>query len=319
MTDALQRLGNAGVVPVVVIENKDDAVPTAKALLAGGVDVMEITFRTAAARDAIAAVASECPDMLVGAGTVITLEQCKRAVEAGAKFIVSPGYCEEVVSWCVENDVAVTPGCVTPTEIMAAMAHGLKVLKFFPANVYGGLTAMKSLTGPFGGIKFIPTGGVNAKNLAEYIEAPFIHAVGGSWMCTKADISAHNFDKITGLCAEARKIALGFEMAHIGINTADADASMDVCNRLSEAFGFETKEGNSSNFVTPAVEVMKSQYLGDHGHIAIRTNSISRAAAELEKSGFELDETTAKYKGNKMVAVYLKRQFGGFAVHLLQK
>ena len=152
MMDALQRLGIAGVVPVVVIENKEDAVPTANALLAGGIDVMEITFRTAAAEDAISAVASQCPDMLVGAGTIINLEQCKRAVDAGANFIVSPGYREDVVDWCVKNNVAVTPGCVTPTEIMAAMDHGLKVLKFFPANVYGGLTAMKSLNGPFGGI-----------------------------------------------------------------------------------------------------------------------------------------------------------------------
>ena len=315
MMDALQRLGIAGVVPVVVIENKEDAVPTANALLAGGIDVMEITFRT----DAIAAVAKECPDMLVGAGTIITLEQCKRAVEAGAQFIVSPGFCEEVVDWCVENNVAVTPGCVTPTEIMAGMAKGLKVLKFFPANVYGGLTAMKSLNGPFGGIKFIPTGGVNAKNLNEYIDAPFIHAVGGSWMCTKADISAHNFDKITALCAEARKIALGFEVAHIGINTADDQASLEVCNQLNAAFGFETKLGNSSNFSTSAVEVMKSPYLGEHGHIAIRTSSIPRAIVVLEKAGFKLDESTAKYKGDKMMAVYLKDQIGGFAVHLLQK
>ena len=223
---ALERLYNAAVVPVVVLDDAADAVPTAKALLAGGVDVMEITFRTAAAADSIAAVAKECPDMLVGAGTVITLEQCKKAVACGAKFIVAPGYSEEVVSWCVENNVAITPGCVTPTEIMAAMSHGLKVVKFFPANVYGGLSAMKALSGPFGGIKFIPTGGVNDKNLAEYISAPFIHAVGGSWLCAKADIAAHNFDKITSLCKEARKTALGFEIAHVGVNAGDAEESL---------------------------------------------------------------------------------------------
>lgn len=205
--EVMERFYNTGVVPVVVLEDAQDAVPTAEAMLAGGVDIMEITFRTAAARDSIAAVAEKCPDMLVGAGTVVTLEQCKAAVEAGAKFIVSPGYSEEVVSWCVENGIAVTPGCVTPTEIMQAMGHGLKVIKFFPANVYGGLTAMKALSGPFVGLKFIPTGGVNNKNLAEYLEAPFIQAVGGSWLCPKADISAHNFETITALCAEAHQIA----------------------------------------------------------------------------------------------------------------
>ena len=127
----------------------------------------------------------------------------------GAKFIVSPGFDEEVVRYCVENGVAVCPGCVTPTEIMAALKLGLKTVKFFPANIYGGLNAMKNLAAPFVGIKFIPTGGVNAKNIREYIEAPFVHAVGGSWVCPKADIAAGNFEKITALCAEARQAAFG--------------------------------------------------------------------------------------------------------------
>lgn len=201
--DVTTRLARAGVVPVVVLEHAKDAVPTAKAMAAGGIDVMEITFRTAAAADSIKAVSENCPEMLVGAGTVITLEQCKKAVASGAKFIVAPGFDEEVVRWCVENNVPVTPGCVTPTEIMAAMKLGIQIIKFFPAGVYGGLSAMKALSGPFGGIKFIPTGGVNAQNLAEYLAAPFIHAVGGSWVCPKADISAGNFEKITALCREA--------------------------------------------------------------------------------------------------------------------
>lgn len=203
--DVLKRLADACIVPVVVLEDAKDAVPTAKALLAGGVDVMEITFRTAAAADSIRAAAEEVPDMLVGAGTVITLEQCKRAVEMGAEFIVSPGFDKEVVSWCVENNIAVIPGCVTPTEIMAAMKLGLKVLKFFPAGVYGGMNAMKALAAPFGGVKFIPTGGVNGQNIGEYMRAPFVHAVGGSWICTKEDISEGNFEKITALCKEARQ------------------------------------------------------------------------------------------------------------------
>ena len=207
--DVLSRMARAGVVPVVVIDDAKDAIATANALLAGGVDVMEITFRTAAAPDAIKAVAENCPDMLVGAGTVLNLEQCKLAVELGAKFIVSPGFDAEVVAWCVENGIAVTPGCVTPTEIMAALKLGLKVVKFFPANVYGGLNAMKNLSAPFVGVKFLPTGGVNTANIREYIDAPFIHAVGGSWVCPKADIAAGNFEKITTLCAEARQAAFG--------------------------------------------------------------------------------------------------------------
>lgn len=203
-----ERLARAGIVPVVVIDHAGDALPTARALLAGGVDVMEITFRTDAAAEAIRAAAEGCPEMLVGAGTVITLAQCRQAVEAGARFIVAPGYDEEVVSWCVERDIPILPGCVTPTEIMAAMKHGLSVLKFFPAGVYGGLSAMKALSGPFKGIKFVPTGGVGPQNAGEYGAAPFIHAVGGSWVCTRSDIASHDFERITRLCREARQ-ALG--------------------------------------------------------------------------------------------------------------
>ena len=206
--DALKTMAESGIVPVVVLDDAKDAVPTARALLAGGIRVMEITFRTAAAEESIRNVARECPEILVGAGTVITLEQCRAAVNAGARFIVAPGYDEEVVSWCVEHSIPVTPGCVTPTEIMAAVNHGLKVIKFFPANVYGGLNAMKNLSAPFVGLKFLPTGGVNTANIREYIDAPFVHAVGGSWVCPKAEIAAGNFEKITQLCREARKAAL---------------------------------------------------------------------------------------------------------------
>ena len=317
--DVLKEIGNTGVLPVVVIEDEKDAVATAKALLKGGINAMEVTFRTAAAKGSIKKVAEAVPDMMVGAGTVLTLEQCKEAVEAGAKFIVSPGYCDEVVAWCVENKVPITPGVATASEIMMALTHGLKVVKFFPAGILGGLAAIKALSGPFVGLKFIPTGGVNAGNMEEFLAAPFIHAIGGSWVCTKKDISEGNFDKITALCAEARKKVLGFEVAHIGINAQDADASMNVSKELNKAFGFEIKEGNSSNFASSGVEIMKSKGLGTNGHIAIRTASIPRAIAELTKAGFAVDMSTAKSKDGKMKAVYLQNEIGGFAVHLLQK
>lgn len=207
--NALERLRNAGVVPVVVLDRAEDAVPAARAMLAGGVDVMEITFRTAAAAEAIRNVAAECPEMLVGAGTVLTVEQCEKAVALGAKFIVSPGFDSEIVDWCVERGVAVAPGCVTPTEIMAALKRGLSVVKFFSAGIYGGLKAMKALAAPFGQVKFIPTGGVSADNLAEYAAAPFVHAVGGSWLCPKADVAAGNFARIAELCAQSRRIVDG--------------------------------------------------------------------------------------------------------------
>ena len=317
--DYTQRLGNNAVVPVVVLDEVKDAVPTAKALLAGGIDVMEITFRTAAAPEAIRAVAEACPEMLVGAGTIINLEQCKQAVEMGAKFIVSPGFDPEVVGWCVENGITVTPGCVTPTEIMAAMKFGLKVVKFFPANVYGGMNAMKNLSAPFGSVKFIPTGGVNAQNIGEYAAAPFVHTVGGSWVCAKADIAAGNFDKITALCREAVANSLGFELAHVGINTPDANTALSVADTYDKMFSFGVKDGSSSAFAGTGIEVMKSMFRGKNGHLAIRTNNVNRAVAFLEQNGFAADTDNAKRKGERIVAVYLKDEVGGFAIHLLQK
>ena len=317
--DVLKRLAGAGVVPVVVLDDVKDAVPTANAMVAGGVDVMEITFRTAAAPECIRAVAENCPDMLVGAGTILNLDQCKLAVEMGAKFIVSPGFDKTVVRWCIDNGVAVTPGCVTPTEITMAVNLGLNVVKFFPANVYGGLNAMKNLSAPFVGVKFMPTGGVNAQNIHEYIASPFIHAVGGSWVCPKAEIAAGNFEKITQLCAEARAAALGYEVAHVGINMPDSDSALSLANGLNDAFGFGVKVGNSSIFASSGIEINKSMGRGIHGHLAVRTNSIDLASADLEKRGYKLLPDTAKFKNGRMIAVYLEQEFGGFAIHLLQK
>ena len=168
-------------------------------------------------------------------------------------------------------------------------------------------------------MKFIPTGGVNNDNIAEFAASPFIHAIGGSWICPKADIAAHNFDKITQLCKEARRALLGFEVAHVGINAGDADTSMGVAEAFEAAFDFGVKPGNSSNFAGTGVEVMKIPFLGEKGHLAVRTNKIDCAIPELEKRGFALDMDTLKCKGERINSVYLKDEIGGFAVHLLQK
>lgn len=186
--DIPARLSRAGIIPVAAIESAENAVPAAEALLAGGIDVMEITLRTAAAIDAIKTAACGRPDMLVGAGTVTTAAQVREAVLAGAKFIVTPGYDRETVEWCLQNGAAVIPGCVTPTEIMAARRQGLRIVKFFPAGLYGGLAALEALSGPFGDVRFIPTGGVGRDNLAVYAASPLVHAVGGSWQIGRAHV-----------------------------------------------------------------------------------------------------------------------------------
>lgn len=178
------------VVPVVVINSIEQTLPTMQALCDGNLPVAEITFRTACAEEAIRLATKNFPDMYIGAGTVINVEQCKKAIDAGAKFIVSPGLSKEVALYCQEKGITYYPGCVTPTEIMQAIDLGIKVVKFFPANVYGGLKAIKALAGPFGQIKFLPTGGVSEENLKEFLDCDKIFAVGGSWMM-KGDIKAN--------------------------------------------------------------------------------------------------------------------------------
>ena len=200
------RIFEAGIVPVVVLEKTEDAVPLANALLKGGISFMEITFRTACAAECIEIICKEVPDMIVGAGTVLNAEQAKLAVEKGAKFIVSPGLDEETVKWALANDIPVIPGCVTPTEIMKAISLGLKVVKFFPADVYGGIKAIKALAAPFGQVKFLPTGGVSEANLSEFIGNRSVAAVGGSWVCKKDDVLEHNWEKITALSENAVRI-----------------------------------------------------------------------------------------------------------------
>jgi 2-dehydro-3-deoxyphosphogluconate aldolase/(4S)-4-hydroxy-2-oxoglutarate aldolase len=203
MTDVLERLGELGVVPVIAIDDAERAAPLGAALLAGGLPCAEITFRTAAAADAIWTLAAEYPKMLVGAGTVLSVEQAQQAAEAGARFIVSPGFDPAVVDWCLANDLPVTPGVVTPTEITAALNKGLHVLKFFPAEASGGLKVLKANGGPFKTVKFIPTGGIGPDNLAEYLSHPIVHACGGSWLAKSQLIASGDFDEITRRTAEA--------------------------------------------------------------------------------------------------------------------
>jgi 2-dehydro-3-deoxyphosphogluconate aldolase/(4S)-4-hydroxy-2-oxoglutarate aldolase len=203
MVDVLQRIGALGVVPVIAIDNAADAPKLGQALLDGGLPCAEITFRTAAAAEAIELMMAECPDVLVGAGTVMTVDQAKRASEAGVKFIVTPGFDEDVVGWCIEHDMPVTPGVVTPTEINMALKKGLNVVKFFPAEASGGVKTLQAIAAPYQGVKFIPTGGISTGNLADYLKLKSVLACGGSWMVTKELISAGKFDQIAALAAEA--------------------------------------------------------------------------------------------------------------------
>ena len=200
-------LGALRVVPVVEIASADDAVPLARTLLEAGLPCAEITFRTAAAAQAIAAIAAEVPEVRVGAGTVLSVAQAEAALAAGAGFLVSPGFDAAVVALALERGVPILPGVCTPTEVGLALAQGLSVVKLFPAEAAGGVTYLKALAAPFGGVRFVPTGGISAANLTAYLAVGQVIACGGSWMVKKQLIADHEFDTIRRLAAEAREIA----------------------------------------------------------------------------------------------------------------
>ena len=209
MNSVLEKIGRLKILPVIKIKDVQKAVPLAEALVRGGLPAAEITFRTSCAAEAIKLITATFPEMLVGAGTVLTVEQVDAAVRAGAKFIVSPGLNPKVVGYCVERDIPVVPGVVTPGEIETALSFGLEVVKFFPAEAYGGVKTIKALSAPYGMIKFMPTGGVNGDNIKSYLSCPSVLACGGSFMVKDSLIEEGNFDEITRLTGNAMSIVNG--------------------------------------------------------------------------------------------------------------
>lgn len=320
MNDILKKIGDLGIVPVVKIDNATDAVPLGKALIEGGLPLAEITFRTDAAAEAISNISKAFPEMLVGAGTILNVKQAQSAITAGAKFMVSPGFNPVIVEFCIKKGLPITPGCSNPTDIEMALGFELEVVKFFPAEAFGGLNTLKAISAPYSMIKFIPTGGINAKNIVDYLNFNKVLACGGSWMVKDELIKKGDFAEITRLTREAVNLIMGFDLAHIDINMPDADSSLSVTKKFYQIFNLTLKEGNNSNFAGTGIEVNKSIGLGKNGHIAIKTNSIPRAIAYLERNGFRVDMTTVKRPASEpIVSVYMKEEIGGFTVHLLQK
>lgn len=319
MNKVLEEISKIGIVPVIALDDVKDAEPLAKALIDGGLPCAEVTFRTAAAEESIRIMSSKFPELLVGAGTVLTTEQVDRAVNAGAKFIVSPGLNPKVVKYCVDKGIPVTPGCANPSDVEQAIELGLEVVKFFPAEAAGGLNMIKSMAAPYVNMKFMPTGGINASNVCSYLDFGKIIACGGSWMVNKAMVAAGDFAGIARLTKEAVDTMLGFEVKHVGVNMQSGEAAEELADTLHQMFSFEKKVGNSSVFAGTGFELMKKPGRGANGHIAIQTNYINRAVYHLEKRGFAFDEESATVKDGKLKAIYFKGEFGGFAMHLVQK
>ncbi len=321
MSDMMKELYSIGLIPVIKIENADDAVPLAKALIDGGLPAAEITFRTPCAADAIKRITDAYPEMLVGAGTVLTTEQVDAAIAAGSKFLVSPGLNPKITAYALSKGIPMLPGCSNPSDIEAALELGLKTVKFFPAEAAGGLKMLKAMAAPYGQLTFMPTGGINANNLLDYLNFNKIVACGGSFMVADDLVREKKWDEITALTRNAVKVMLGLEFVHMGINTESKEEAEKGAKLFSLMFGMPLRETSKSTFAGECLEVMHSKGPGAHGHIGIRTNFVDRAMAYFTRMGFEFDESSITYdaKSGKPKFVYFKDEICGFAVHLVQK
>lgn len=317
--NVLEALGKIGLIPLASVDRAEDAVGLVKALQAGGIDTVEIAFRTECAAEAIRQVKSQVPDFLVGAGTVVNVEEARQARLAGADYIVMPGFDEAVVDWCGENNLPVIPGCVTPTEIMKAVSRKLSVVKFFPAETFGGVKACAGLAAPFRSVRFFVTGGIGPGNLSDYAQSACICSIGGSWLCDKEAIRAKNWGKITATAKEAVARLLGYEVVHVGINTDGPEEAAAISKSLGDTFGFYSSVNPASTFVGTGFEINHSPGLGKNGHVAIDTNNVARAEYYLSKSGVSFNEASRIKNGEKTAVVYLQQEFGDFAVHLRQR
>ena len=319
MKELIKRIHDIGIVPVIAIDDAKKAVKLARALVEGGLPVAEVTFRTAAAEDAIRAIVNEVPKMIVGAGTVLTKEQADRAIDAGVNFIVSPGFNPEITRYVLDKGVCMLPGTATAGEMEQAMMMGLDVVKFFPAEQNGGVAKLRALAGPYKNLRWMPTGGVNTGNLVDYLSFHQVLACGGTWMVKKDLIDGEKWDEITGICKAAVKNMLGLELRHIGINSDNEKEAEKTAKTLCALFGLEYKPGNSSIFAGKEFEIMKNKGRGTNGHIAIAAWDVDRAIYHLSRNGASFDETTrsADEKGTKVI--YLEGEFGGFAIHLVRK
>ncbi len=319
MNKVVEELGKIGIVPVIALDDAKDAEPLAKALVEGGLPCAEVTFRTAAAEESIKIMAEKFPEIIVGAGTVLTPEQADRAMNAGAKFIVSPGLNPKVVKHCIDKGYPIVPGTSNPSDVEVAIELGLDVVKFFPAEAAGGLNMIKSMAAPYTNMKFMPTGGINAGNLKSYLDFNKIVCCGGSWMVKKDMVAAGDFEGIKKLTREAVDTMLGFEVRHVGVNLTSGEEAEELADTFDKMFSFPKKVGNSSVFSGTGFELMKNKGRGTNGHIAVATNYIQRAVYHLEKRGFKFDQDSAVIKEGKLKAIYFEGEFGGFAIHLVQK
>lgn len=320
MNEVIRKLGLYGIVPVVTNVNQAVAVEFARALCKGGLPVAEVTLRIPDAYECIKRIKREFPHMLVGAGTVLTPSQVDTVVENGAEFIVSPGLNPRVVQHCLDIGIPVIPGCANPSDVEVAIEMGLDVVKFFPAEAAGGLPMIKAMSAPYANMKFMPTGGLNDKNIIDYLKFNKVIACGGSYMVPGDAVKNCEWDKITELTRNALMSMLGFELVHVGINCENREKAMHALSLLETLFGFAPKTGDTGAFAGKYIELMYEPYLGRNGHVAIGTNFVDRAVFYFENMGVKFNEASKKYNDKgELTCVYFEEEIAGFAFHLVQK
>lgn len=318
MNEILEKISRIGIVPVIKIDRVEDALPLGKALCEGGLPVAEVTFRTKYAKQAMEIMNENIPEMLLGAGTVLTTQQVDDAIEAGAKFIVSPGLNPKVVKYCIEKKIPIIPGCANASDIEAALSLGLTTVKFFPAEPLGGIKMIKALAAPYVNVNFMPTGGIKENNIVEYLAYDRIVACGGTWMIDANAIKDNNFDRIKELTQNAVKTMLGLELAHVGVN-ADDNTAADVAGEFADLLLCEKDPHSKACFAGNTIEVTK-RTIGTNGHIAYKVNNVERAVRYYESIGYKFDENSKVMNNNGTIkAIYFEKEFGGFKIHLLKK
>lgn len=319
-TEFINKMECTGIVPVIKLQNTADAPMLAKALHEGGIRCAEVTFRAEGADKVIADMIKTYPDMLVGAGTVLTTEQVDKAVAAGAMFCVAPGFNQKVVQHCLNKGVPFIPGVANGSQIEQALDLGLNFVKFFPAEQAGGLSYIKAVSAPYSNVYFMPTGGINENNINNYLANPKVVCCGGSWIVPDKSVNEQRWQEITELCKNAVNKMLNFKFAHLGINCNGDEIAKGCAKNFEQTFGFTANERSKSFFAGSTIECMKSVGKGQTGHIAISTPNVMRAVYHLALNGIKADMSTAKYDSNgKMSFVYLKNDIGGFAIHLIEE
>ena len=317
--EILNRIHDCGILPVIAINDVETAVPLAKACLEAGVTALEITFRTECAAQALRAIKKDCPEMLLGAGTVLTPELVDEAISCGVDFIVTPGFNPTVVEYTLSKGFPIVPGVSSASQIEQAMALGLDAVKFFPAEQSGGVAALKAFNGPYKKLKFIPTGGMTFDNFTTYTALDNVVAIGGSFMIDKKHIAAKDVEAIRNDLSAVVDKLLNLRLAHIGVNTENEEEALKIAKTFEAFFHMPYKVGNSSIFSgVKEVEIMKSIGRGRLGHVGIAVSDIDRGIHYLEKRGVVFNKDSLVVKENKKTAIYFEEEIGGFAFHLVK-